>query len=61
MYFIGNQPRFCTRLLKGSADDEEGEEGQQCRIVLLPKFKDSGEVVLVNTKTLEVRVREFAI
>jgi DNA polymerase delta subunit 2 len=38
-----------------------GDDGQQCRIVLLPKFSESGEVVLVNTKSLEVRVQGFEL
>lgn len=54
VYFIGNQPSFSTRLVTG-------DDGQQCRIVLLPKFSESGEVVLVNTKSLEVRVQGFEL
>ncbi|ORY43933.1 DNA polymerase alpha/epsilon subunit B-domain-containing protein [Leucosporidium creatinivorum] len=54
VYFIGNQPSFSTRVVTG-------DDGQTCRIVLLPKFSEKGEVVLVNTKSLEVRVQSFEL
>lgn len=49
VYFVGNQPKFETRLI-------EGEDGQRTRIILVPKFSRTGEVVLVNSATLECRV-----
>ncbi|GAA5941362.1 hypothetical protein JCM3775_001554 [Rhodotorula graminis] len=52
VYFIGNQPAFSTRLMQGT-------DGKRVRIVLVPRFKETGELVLVNTATLEVRVRSF--
>ncbi|KAI5478420.1 hypothetical protein MNV49_005169 [Pseudohyphozyma bogoriensis] len=52
VYFIGNQPRFETTTL-------EGDDGQKVRIVLLPKFRETGEVVLVNSRSGEVKVRSF--
>lgn len=52
VYFIGNQPAFSTRLVQGG-------DGKKVRIVLVPRFKESGELVLVNTATLEVKVRSF--
>lgn len=48
IYFIGNQPRFETTIV-------EQENGQKTRVLLLPKFIDSGEVILVNPATLEVK------
>ena len=49
IYFIGNQKQFETELL-------EGEEGQICRIVMVPKFYETSQVVLVNLKTLDTNV-----
>ncbi|BGP36434.1 DNA polymerase delta small subunit Cdc1 [Rhodotorula kratochvilovae] len=51
VYFVGNQPAFATRLVR------DGDK--QVRIVLVPRFAETGEVVLVNTATLEVRVQRF--
>jgi DNA polymerase delta subunit 2 len=48
IYVIGNQPRFETRIV-------EQDDGQKTRVVLLPKFSDGGEVVLVNPLTLAVK------
>ncbi|KZT59168.1 hypothetical protein CALCODRAFT_493962 [Calocera cornea HHB12733] len=48
VYFIGNQPRFETSIVRGA-------DGQQTRIILLPRFSQTGEVALVHTGTLEVR------
>ncbi|GAA5972676.1 hypothetical protein JCM11641_002969 [Rhodosporidiobolus odoratus] len=57
VYFIGNQPSFATRIVSSTVLDEEGEEQvRKVRVVLLPKFCETGEVVLVNTKTLETKV-----
>ena len=49
VYFVGNQPRFDTTVIEGPA-------GQQVRIIAIPKFKDTGEVVLLDTATLEVEI-----
>ncbi|GAA6035952.1 hypothetical protein JCM8097_005182 [Rhodosporidiobolus ruineniae] len=57
VYFVGNQPSFSTRLINST--DSEGAE-VQVRIVLVPKFAETGEVVLVNTRSLEARVVRFA-
>ena len=51
--FIGNQPRFETRVV-------EGVEGQRVRVVLVPRFSVSGEIALVNTRTLACQVVSFA-
>ncbi|GAA5892090.1 hypothetical protein JCM6882_005692 [Rhodosporidiobolus microsporus] len=56
VYFIGNQPSFSTRLV--SSADADGN-AITVRIVCVPRFCETGEVVLVNTKTLETRVVAF--
>ncbi|BGP21411.1 DNA polymerase delta subunit 2 [Rhodotorula toruloides] len=54
VYFFGNQPSFGTRLV-------ESDDGKKVRIVLVPRFCESGEVILVNTATLEVKVQRFEL
>jgi DNA polymerase delta subunit 2 len=49
LYFIGNQPRFESTLLTHKG-------GQKTRVVLLPRFSESGQVVLVNPKNLDIKV-----
>jgi DNA polymerase delta subunit 2 len=46
VYFVGNQPRFDTTTIEGLA-------GQQVRIVTIPKFHETGQIVLLDTETLE--------
>jgi len=48
VYFIGNQPRFETTVVKQ-------EDGQKTRVILLPKFVETGEVILLNPVTLAVK------
>ncbi|KAJ1656374.1 DNA polymerase delta small subunit Cdc1 [Dispira simplex] len=47
LFFIGNQPRYASKLVKGA-------EGQVCRIVCIPRFDTSETVALVNLRTLAV-------
>ncbi|TBU32286.1 DNA polymerase alpha/epsilon subunit B-domain-containing protein [Dichomitus squalens] len=62
IYVVGNQPAFATKLVSddGSADGEEGSP-KRCRIVLVPNFRQSGVLVLVNMRTLDVRRVQFAM
>ncbi|KAE8212038.1 hypothetical protein CF319_g9293 [Tilletia indica] len=46
IYFVGNQPSFATTTY-------ENLEGHQTRVVLLPRFSQTGDVVLVTLRTLE--------
>lgn len=48
---VGNQPEFATRLVE--------RDGGRCRVVLVPRFDRTGEMVLVDTETLEVEVVSF--
>lgn len=54
VYAVGNQPAFETELLRGA-------EGQRTRIVLVPKFSESGQVVLVETTSLAVKTLQFQV
>lgn len=50
---IGNQPEFATTLYHGQGSDV-------CRIILLPKFADTGILVSVELSTLDVTIRCFS-
>lgn len=47
LYFVGCQPHFSTKVI-------HGPEGQSVRLVTVPSFAETKEVVLVDTETLEV-------
>ncbi|KAM5539096.1 hypothetical protein V8D89_007319 [Ganoderma adspersum] len=65
IYVVGNQPVFATKLVaedgNPDAEDEEDRRSKRCRIVLVPNFKQSGVLVLVNMRTLDVRRVQFAV
>jgi DNA polymerase delta subunit 2 len=52
---IGNQPRFETKMVTDSAS------ASRCRVVLVPSFSQTGQIVLVNIQTLEVKTVKFDI
>lgn len=58
VYFIGNQPSFETTVV--GADTESGE---LTRIILLPKFAETGLVALVNiaSETLECKTVQISV
>ena len=39
----------------------DGSEAARVRLLALPKFNETGELVLVDTETLEVEVVKFGI
>ncbi|KAF4119633.1 DNA polymerase delta subunit 2 [Geosmithia morbida] len=47
LYIVGNQPAFGTRTI-------HGPEGQTVRLITVPSFADTKEIVLVDTDTLDV-------
>lgn len=47
LYFVGCQPKFSTKVI-------QGPEGQAVRLITIPSFSATKEVVLVDTETLEV-------
>ncbi|KAL6237421.1 hypothetical protein BDW75DRAFT_204192 [Aspergillus navahoensis] len=71
LFFAGNQPRFKTTVVEGDLplnpngeDTEMGGTEQDAsiptvRLISLPKFRETGELVLVDTETLEVEVVRF--
>jgi DNA polymerase delta subunit 2 len=54
LFFIGNQPRFDTSIV-------EGADGQQVRLVTIPGFHETGQLVLIDTETLEPEIVQFDI
>lgn len=54
VYFVGNQPSFDTAVI-------EGPDGQKVRLIVVPKFHETGEMVLVDAETLDVEVVVFDV
>ncbi|CAG8442216.1 24166_t:CDS:10 [Gigaspora rosea] len=46
VYFVGNQKEFATTIIKGP-------EQQSIRLISLPSFSETGNIVLVNLKNLD--------
>lgn len=47
VYFVGCQPDFSTRVISGP-------EGHTVRLIAIPSFSETKEIVLVDSETLEV-------
>jgi DNA polymerase delta subunit 2 len=54
LFFVGSQPKFDTAMI-------EGPEGQMVRLIAVPRFTDTGEIVLVDSETLETSVVKFTV
>ncbi|KAJ4301131.1 DNA polymerase delta small subunit Cdc1 [Kalmusia sp. IMI 367209] len=54
VYFAGNRKKFERKVVEGPA-------GQQVLIVGVPKFSETGQIVLVDMETLEVEVLEVGV
>ncbi|XP_059668512.1 DNA polymerase delta small subunit [Cornus florida] len=52
VYFVGNQDKYETRLIKGS-------EGQVVRLVCIPRFAETGVAVVLNMRNLECHALRF--
>jgi DNA polymerase delta subunit 2 len=70
IFFTGNQPRFKTAVLEGDSPfrlngadtempDAADSTGARVRLLSIPKFKETGELILVDSETLEVEVVRF--
>ncbi|KAG1754227.1 DNA polymerase alpha/epsilon subunit B-domain-containing protein [Suillus lakei] len=59
IYLVGGVPQFGTELV--GSEDGSGRAGRCCRIVLVPSFSQTGVLVLVNLRTLEVRRVDFGV
>lgn len=60
VYLVGDQPRFETRVVSRDGDDD-GDDGvaPRVRVVCVPQFADTGEVVLLDLETLKPEVIKF--
>ncbi|GAD96441.1 conserved hypothetical protein [Paecilomyces variotii No. 5] len=73
IFFAGNQPRFKTTIVEGDSsfrlngadtemtDTMEDNLGPKIRVMTIPKFNETGELVLLDTETLEVEVVKFGV
>ncbi|KAF8398510.1 hypothetical protein HHK36_017439 [Tetracentron sinense] len=52
IYFVGNQNKYETRLLRGS-------EGQLVRLICIPKFCETGVAIMLNMSNLECHALSF--
>ncbi|QKX62726.1 uncharacterized protein TRUGW13939_09888 [Talaromyces rugulosus] len=68
LFFIGNQPEFKSVVVESeppfrlNGQDSEMKDAQsttRVRLVSIPKFYQTGELVLVDSETLEVEVVKF--
>jgi DNA polymerase delta subunit 2 len=51
---VGNQPSFGTAVIAGPL-------GQEVRLIAVPKFREEGIVVLLDSETLEVECVKFKV
>jgi DNA polymerase delta subunit 2 len=54
VFFVGSQPKFDTAEI-------EGTDGQTVRLIAIPKFAETGEIVLIDAETLEVEVVKIKV
>ncbi|MCJ1397138.1 hypothetical protein MMC11_000330 [Xylographa trunciseda] len=54
VFFVGNQPKFEKTII-------EGPTGQTVVLLAIPVYRDTGEVVLLDTNTLEIEVVRFDV
>jgi len=47
LYFIGCQKEFGTRVI-------QGPDGQMVRLISVPSFSETREVILVDSETLDI-------
>lgn len=71
IFFAGNQPQFKTVVVEGDfplrlngadtdmADADEATASPRVRLLTIPKFSETGELILVDSETLEVEVVRF--
>ncbi|KAJ5675630.1 hypothetical protein N7462_008527 [Penicillium macrosclerotiorum] len=72
LFFTGNQPSFKTAVIEGNLPprmdegdtemvDSDDSSVARVRLLSIPKFKETGELILVDAETLEVEVIRFAL
>ncbi|KAJ7046545.1 DNA polymerase alpha/epsilon subunit B-domain-containing protein [Mycena alexandri] len=58
LYIVGGQQRFGTKMI---VEKGEGDVQKKCRLLLVPRFADTGTLVLVNLRTLDVKCVKFGV
>jgi DNA polymerase delta subunit 2 len=61
LYIVGGQQRFGTKMVVEKGESDSSKAQKKCRVVLVPRFADTGILVLVNLRTLEVKCVKFGI
>jgi DNA polymerase delta subunit 2 len=51
---VGSQPKFDTASI-------EGPDGQTVRLISVPSFAETGELILVDSETLETSIVQFSV
>lgn len=54
VYFVGGQPEFGTKVISGP-------EGQQLRLIAVPSYSETKEIVLVDSETLDVSLVKISV
>lgn len=54
VFFVGSQPKFDTASI-------EGPDGQVVRLIAVPEFCKTGELVLVDSESLETSVVRIVV
>lgn len=54
VYFVGCQPEFGTKIISGP-------EGQQLRLIAVPSYSETKEIVLVDSETLDVSLVKISV
>ncbi|KAF9228027.1 hypothetical protein BS17DRAFT_774646 [Gyrodon lividus] len=60
IYIIGGMSKFDTALVRPEHGGEKNAS-RRCRVVLVPSFSETGILVLVNMRTLDVRCVNFGV
>lgn len=62
VYFVGNQDKFETKTIELERDHhEEAKENIRVKLLSIPKFSKTGEIVLMDLDTLETEVIKISI
>ncbi|KAF7301784.1 Glutamate decarboxylase [Mycena indigotica] len=56
LYLVGGQRSFGTKVVT-----EKGNDKKKCRVVLIPRFAETGIIVMVNLRTLGVKCVQLAV
>ncbi|EEQ33334.1 DNA polymerase delta small subunit Cdc1 [Microsporum canis] len=59
VFFTGNQPHFQSSIIEGGDWGSGDDNITKVRLIALPKFHETGEIVLLDSETLAVEVVKF--